>query len=179
MMRIPVSVLLIGVLLWLAVAFVLDRYVLAWFCPVCSKVAALKLTGQVPAGTINFPQVGLVVLAGLPLVVLAMSVIPWRAPRDAQHWAAAFQQWCQPVIWLGVAVILAILGESVYLVSKDWWPAGVRSVAEAFSVSATLSIADFQFLTLKGSVAAVLGLLVGIYLFLRKGIKGALRGPNG
>ena len=177
-MRLPVSVLLVGLLLWFALAFVIDRYVLAWICPVCSKVAALKLTGQVPAGTINFPQIGLGVLAGLPLFVLAVSLIPWRAPKDTQRWAAAFQQWCQPVIWLGVALILTILGESMYLVSKDWWSTGVRSVAEAFSVSATLSIADFQFITLKGTLAAVLGLIVGVYLFLRKGVTGALRWPS-
>ena len=173
-MPLPIPVLLIALILWFGLAFVVDRYVLAAFCPLCSQFAAVKLAAQVPAGTINLPQVGLGVLAGLPLLGFAFYLIPWRTPKDSSRWTDAFQRWCQPIIWLGVALALVVLGESLYLISKDWWSQGARSVAEAFSISATFSIKDFQFITVKGSVAAVLGLVLGAYLFLRRGIQGAL-----
>jgi hypothetical protein len=153
-MRVPMGVVLVALFLWLAIALVVDHYVVSTACPQCTRIAAVALTLQIPAGSLNLPRVGLALLAGLP---------------------QAFRLWCQPIIWLAVAVALAVLGESLYLVSKDHWSQGMRNVAEAFSLSATFTVNDFQFLTLQGGVTALLGLIVGLYLFVRKGVGGVFR----
>src|SRR6266850_55009 len=138
-MRVPMGVVLVALFLWLAIALVVDHYVVSTACPQCTRIAAVALTLQIPAGSLNLPRVGLALLAGLPLLALA------------------------------------VLGESLYLVSKDHWSQGMRNVAEAFSLSATFTVNDFQFLTLQGGVTALLGLIVGLYLFVRKGVGGVFR----
>ena len=174
-MRAPVGVVLVALCLWLAIALVVDHYVVSTACPRCTRIAAVSLTLQIPAGTLNLPRHGLALLAGLPLLALALYLVPWRALGDSSRWGEAFRLWCQPIIWLAVALAFAVLGESLYLVSKEHWSQGMRNVAEAFSVSATFTVDDFQFLTLKGGVTALLGLVIGLYLFLRKGVRGVFK----
>jgi len=174
-MRVPMGVVLVALFLWLAIALVVDHYVVSTACPQCTRIAAVALTLQIPAGSLNLPRVGLALLAGLPLLALALYLVPWRSLGDSARWAEAFRLWCQPIIWLAVAVALAVLGESLYLVSKDHWSQGMRNVAEAFSLSATFTVNDFQFLALKGGVTSLLGLIVGLYLFVRKGVGGVFR----
>ena len=174
-MRAPMGVVLVALFLWLAIALVVDHYVVSAVCPQCTRVAAVTLTLQIPAGSLNLPRVGLALLAGVPLLALVLYLVPWRSLGDSTRWAEAFRLWCQPIIWLAVALALAVLGESLYLVSKDHWSQGMRNVAEAFSGSATFTVNDFQFLTLKGGVTALLGLIVGLYLFVRKGVGGVFK----
>jgi hypothetical protein len=174
-MRAPMGVVLVALCLWLAIALVVDHYLIATVCPNCTRIAAVALTLQIPAGSLNLPRVGLALVAGLPLLALALYLVPWRSLGDSAQWGQAFRLWCQPIIWLAVALALAVVGESLYLVSKDHWSQGMRNVAEAFSISATFTVDDFQFLTLKGGVTALLGLIVGIYLFIRKGVGGVFR----
>ncbi len=176
-MRAPLGVLLVAFLLWLAVASVVDHYFLSTVCPACTRIAAVSLTLQIPAGTLNLPRNGLALLAGFPLLALALYLVPWRSPGDSTRWAEAFRRWCQPIIWLAVALALAVVGESLYLVSKDHWSQALRNVAEAFAVSAVFTVDDFQFLALKGGVTAMLGLSVGGYLFLRKGVAPVFKRP--
>ena len=174
-MRVPMGVVLVALCLWLAIALVVDHYVVSTACPSCTRIAAVTVTLQIPAGSLNLPRVGFALLAGLPLLALALYLVPWRSPGDSAQWGEAFRLWCQPIIWLVVALACAVLGESLYLVSKDHWSQGMRNVAEAFSVSATFTVNGFQFLTLKGGVTALLGLIVGLYLFVRKGVGGVFK----
>ena len=174
-MRVPMGVVLVALFLWLAIALVVDHYLVSTVCPQCTRIAAVTLALQIPAGSLNLPRVGLALLAGLPLLALFLYLVPWRSLGNAARWGDAFRLWCQPIIWLAVAVALAVLGESLYLVSKDHWSQGMRNVAEAFSLSATFTVNDFLFLTLKGGVTSLLGLIVGLYLFVRKGVGGVFR----
>src|SRR5438094_945031 len=130
-MRVPMGVVLVALCLWLAIALVVDHYVVSTACPSCTRIAAVTVTLQIPAGSLNLPRVGLALLAGLPLLALALYLVPWRSPGDSAQWGEAFRLWCQPIIWLVVALACAVLGESLYLVSKDHWSQGMRNVARS------------------------------------------------
>ncbi len=169
----------VAVLLWLAVALAIDRWLLAPYCATCANALALELKVRLPAAELTYPPVSLVVLIVLPMLVLALLLVPWRNLLAASAWRESFVRWCQPWFWLLVAVVLAVAGESLYLVAKDHLPKAVTAVADKFSVTATLSVLkDYKPLSLTASLAGILGFALGTFLFLAKGVKDALKLPS-
>ena len=70
----------VAVLVWLAVALAIDRWVLTPSCAICARALALELTVQLPATELTYPPVSVLVLIGLPMLVLALFLVPWRQP---------------------------------------------------------------------------------------------------
>src|SRR5207245_9676387 len=90
------------------------------------------------------------------------------------------RHWCQPCVWLLIAVVLAVAGEGLYLVATAHLPKAVTAVADKVSMTVTFSVLkDYKPLSLTASLAGILGLALGIVLFVAKGVKDALRLPNG
>ncbi len=169
----------VAVFLWLAAALAIDRWLLAPYCATCVHALALELKVRIPAAELTYPPVSVLVLIGLPMLVLALFLVPWRHLHLGSAWREAFVHWCQPWFWLLVAVALAVAGESLYLAAKDQLPKALTAVADKFSVTATLSILkSYKPLSLTASLAGFLGLVLGIYLFLAKGVKDALKLSN-
>ena len=57
-MRVPMGVVLVALCLWLAIALVVDHYVMSTACPSCTRIAAVTVTLQIPAGPLNLPTRG-------------------------------------------------------------------------------------------------------------------------
>ena len=169
----------VAVLLWLAVALAIDRWLLTPFCETCANALALELKVRLPAAELTFPPVSLLVLIVLPMIVLALVLVPWRNLLVGYAWREAFVHWCQPWFWLLLALVLAVAGESLYLVAKDHLPKAVTAVADKFSLTVTFSVLkDYRPVSLTASLAGTLGLALGLFLFLSKGVKDALKLPN-
>jgi hypothetical protein len=169
----------IAVLLWLAVALAIDRWLLAPYCAKCASALALELKVRLPAAALTFPPVSVLVLIVLPMLLLALFLVPWRYLRSASAWREAFIHWCQPWFWLLVAVALTIGGESLYLAVKASLPKAVTAVVDKFSVTATLSVLKtYKPLSLTASLFGIFGLALGAFLFLAKGVKDVLKLPN-
>ena len=174
------SIALMVVVAWLAAALVLDRLVLAEQCPACVHLAALQLRLHVPAAEITYPAVSLLVLVVLPILIFAVTMMPWRDLRSRQAWSHALESWWEPSFWLLVALVLTITGESLYLVARDYIPAQVTALAERFRLTATASVQvpghpSATPLALSASAAGLVCLAIGGYLFLRNGLNGVLR----
>ena len=169
----------VAVLLWLAVALAIDRWLLAPFCATCAHALALELKLRLPGAVLTFPTVSLLVLIVLPMLVLALLLVPWRNLLAGYAWRESFIHWCQPWFWLLIAVVLAVAGEGLYLVAKEHLPKAVTAVADKFSLTVTFSVLkDYKPLSLTASLAGILGLALGIVLFLAKGVKEALKLPS-
>ena len=169
----------VAVLLWLAVALAIDRWVLAPYCATCVNALALGLKVRLPAAELTYPPVSVLVLMVLPMLVLALFLVPWRHLHLGSAWRESFVHWCQPWFWLLVAVVLTVLGESLYLAAKDQLPKALTAVADKVSITATLSVLkDYKPLSLTASLSGCFGLVLGIYLFLAKGVKDVLKLPN-
>lgn len=169
----------VAVLLWLAVALAIDRWLLAPYCATCANALALELKVRIPAAELTYPPVSVLVLVVLPMLVLALFLVPWRHLRSASAWRESFVRWCQPWFWLLVAVALTVVAESLYVAVKDQLPKALTAVAEKFSVTATLSVLkNYKPLSLTASLSGILGLALGICLFLAKGVKDVLKLPS-
>ena len=170
-------------LVWMLLALGLDRLVLSQYCPICANVLALELRLKLPAAEITYPPVSLLVLLVLPMVILAIALIPWQKLSSAKEWKDGFAQWCQPWFWLFFAVVLAVLGESLFLATNDYMPKALTALAEKFTITGTVSVAVKGFkettpLVLTASLSGLIGLVIGSYLFLEKGVGEIFKWPK-
>jgi hypothetical protein len=169
----------VAVLLWLAAALAIDRWLLAPYCATCANALALELKVRIPAAELTYPPVSVLVLVVLPMLVLALFLVPWRHLGRGSAWQESFVRWSQPWFWLLVALVLTVVGESLYLAAKDSLPKALTAVADKFSVTVTLSVLkDYKPLSLTASLFGFLGLALGTCLFLAKGVKDVLTLPS-
>ncbi|MDO8930818.1 MAG: hypothetical protein Q7U97_00345 [Rhodocyclaceae bacterium] len=165
---------------WLVVALAIDRLLLSTYCSTCANVLALELKFKLPAAEITYPPVSLLVLVALPMVALAIYLVPWRALRSSSAWRNAFSTWSQPWFWLLVMLLLTIVGESLFVAAKEYLPTALTTLAEKFSVTATLSVAvpgykETTPLALTASLSGFIGLVVGAILFFKNGVRDLLK----
>src|SRR3989454_5662486 len=90
----------VAVLLWLAGALAIDRWLLAPYCATCASALALELKVRLPAAEVTYPPVSVLVLIVLPMLLLAIFFVPWRDLRSAFPWRGSFTHWWQPLLWL-------------------------------------------------------------------------------
>jgi len=174
------SIALLVVFAWLAAALAVDRLLMVGQCPACVHLAALQVKLRMPAGEITYPQVSLLVLVVLPVLLFALAMAPWRDLRSRQAWSHAIESWWEPSFWLLVALVLTIVGESLYLVAREYIPAQLTTLAERFTLTATASVQvpghpSATPLALTASAVGLACLALGAYLFLRNGLNGVMR----
>src|SRR2546430_2604667 len=80
----------VAVLVWLAVALAIDRWVLTPYCATCARALALELKVQLPATELTYPPVSVLVLIVFPMLVLALFLVPWRQPLMGSAWRQSF-----------------------------------------------------------------------------------------
>lgn len=174
------SIALMVVVGWLVLAIALDRLVVGATCPACVHAAALELKLNVPAAEIVYPTVSVLVLFILPLLLFAAAVVPWRDLRSRQAWSHAIETWWEPSFWLLVALVLTIACESVFVLARDYLPKSVAEAADRFRLVGTVSVhvPGYQSTTplaLTASLAGLVGLAIGAWLFLQNGLNGVMR----
>src|SRR5207247_10482641 len=105
----------VAVFLWLAVALAIDRWLLAPYCATCANALALELKVRLPAAELTYPPVSVLVLIVLPMLLLALFLVPWRYFGSASAWRESFIHCCRPWFWLLVAVVLTVPADGVYI----------------------------------------------------------------
>src|SRR5207245_10747128 len=126
----------VAVLLWLAGALAIDRWLLAPSCATCASALALELKVRLPAAELTYPPVSVLVLIVLPMLLLAFFLVPWRYLRSASAWRESFIHWCQPWFWLLVAVLLTVAGEGLYIAVKEQLPEALTAVVDRVTITA-------------------------------------------
>ena len=162
----------VATVFWLILTLVIDKWLVRPYCASCVKALALDLRIKLPAAELTYPPVSVLVLLILPMILLALYLLPWRQLREGSAWRESLGRWCQPWFWLLIAIVLTVIGESIFVVIKDYLPIALTSVAEQFAVTVTLSaFKTYKPLSLTASLFGLLGLVIGIVLFISKGVK--------
>ena len=94
--------------------------------------------------------------------------IPYRNLNEGNKWKESLIKWKNTAKWI-------LLGAFLYKIIKGYLPDIVCALAESFGISQTLYIYEHELVALDGSISSILGLLVGIYYFSKKGIKNFLQ----
>ena len=168
------------VLAWLALALALDRLLVAPECPACVSAAALEVKLHLPAAEIDYPAVSVLVLLVLPLLAFALALVPWRDLRSRQAWTHAIESWWEPSFWLLVALLLTVVGEGAYVLARAYLPQSVTAAMQQFALVGTVSVhlpgyAPATPLAVSASLAGLVGLAIGAYLFLQNGMNGVMK----
>ena len=165
---------------WLVLGLAVDRLVLSRYCPSCATAAALELKVSFPAAQATYPSVSLLVLVIAPMAAFALAMVLWRGLRSRQAWTHAIESWWEPWFWLLVALLVATVCESLFIIAKAYLPASVAATAQRFSVSGIVSVhmngfQDTTPLAITASACGLVGLAIGGYLFLQNGLNGVMR----
>jgi hypothetical protein len=174
------SIALLVVFGWLVLALAVDRLLVAPGCPACVSAAALEVKLHVPAADITYPTVSVLVLFVLPLLLFAAAMVPWRDLRSRQAWTHAIESWWEPSFWLLVALVLTIVAESIFVLTRAYLPESVTGAVQRFMLVGTLSVQVPGYhpvtpLAISASLAGIIGLALGAYLFLQNGLNGVLK----
>ena len=165
---------------WLVLAVALDRLVVAPGCAACVQAAALEVKLRVPSAEITYPTVSVLVLLVLPLILFAAAMVPWRDLRSRQAWSHAVESWWEPTFWLLMALVLTVCAESAYVLARAYLPQPVTAMMQQFALVGTFSVhvpgyAPVTPLAISASLAGLVGLAIGAYLFLQNGLNGVMR----
>ena len=174
------SIALMVVFGWLVLAVALDRLVVAPGCGACVQAAALEVKLRVPAVEVTYPTVSVLVLLVLPLMLLAAAMVPWRDLRSRQAWSHAVESWWEPTFWLLIALALTAAAESVYVLARAYLPQSVTAMVQEFALVGTFSVhvpgyAPVRPLAVSASLAGLVGLAIGAWLFVQNGLNGVMR----
>jgi hypothetical protein len=162
----------IATVFWLILALAIDKWLLRPYCAACVKVLALHLRIKLPAAELTYPPVSVLALLILPMIILALYLLPWRRLGEGSAWRESLLRWCQPWFWLLIAIVLTVAGESIFIVVKDYLPTALMAVVVQFAVTVTLTVfQSYKPLSLTASLFGLLGLVIGMILFISRGVK--------
>jgi hypothetical protein len=170
-MNITLKVVFVGLLLWILVAILIDKFIIQPLLPVLSSAISIELHFYWSSISFNLPQVGFFMLVCIPLIVAALILMPWFQPRNKQMWIEGFEKWSSIIIWSFIIFILTAVGELLYRAFKPIISEGLRNVVESVHLLAYIRFGLFEFAKIDVGLTAVLGLIVGCYFFMKKGIK--------
>ena len=155
-----------------------DAFVVAPRIPWLSRAIGVKVDVIVLATPFSLPRFGVIVPYGLLLVVAAALLIPLHSLRSGSAWKGAAQTWLRTLGWSLAVPALLILGGFLYKILKGYLPEWLKALAESFGVAAKVFVFDHEFFPIDGSLATLLALAVGVYLFLSQGIHKGLHGRD-
>jgi uncharacterized membrane protein YhaH (DUF805 family) len=152
-------------------AWAIEHFWLAAACRACEGVFAfdLSLNAQ-ELLRIATGRVSAVVLVGVPLLVYLVVLIPYRNLGSAGHWADAVRHWCRPFFWLAMVFLFVWVGELAVTTLAGLLPNGFRAYAEGYRLSLAGTALGLREIAVSGRLGACLGLLLGFYLFLARGL---------
>lgn len=158
---------------WFMAAWAIEHYWLGAACAACRNLFAFELSLNAQnLLKLTTGRVSAVVLVAVPLAAYWLVVIPYRNLASGGHWADAVQLWSRPLFWLAMVFVFAWLGEIAVSALSGVLPDGFRAYADGYHVALSGTALAVRDLTVSGHFGAFVGLLLGLYLFLSRGLAG-------
>lgn len=173
------GIYIVGALLWILVALMIDRLLLANLCLWCANSVTLEVAIKLPGLNLTIPPINIFILLFIPIIVWTVIALPWKEPASKYAWEKALQNWSTPWIWLLIAIALPVVGHFVYSIASEYLPKGISKLAESLALQIKIEIAwpGYKAHTpfdLNASLAAFIGLCIGLHLFFKNGLQNAL-----
>lgn len=156
---------------WFMAAWAIERFWLGALCGACANVFGFELSlNAQELLKLATGRVSAVVLVGLPLLVYLLVVVPYRNVGSGAHWADAVQLWSRPFFWLAMVFVSAWVGEMAVSALAGLLPDGFRAYADGYRVALSGTALGVREIAVSGRFGAFVGLLLGLYLFLSRGL---------
>lgn len=155
----------------LVVAILLDRLVITRLAPALSDSLGVETSIILFGTAIAIPRFGAVLPIALVVLALLGMMIPYGSFKRPGAWSEAFRRFRRVMILLVLTPVLLMVGGFAFEASKEYSPDFLNVIVEGFGFGFTVFIFEHELLLLKASLATLLGLLVGIFLFYRLGLR--------
>lgn len=156
---------------WFMVAWAIERFWLGALCVACAHVFAFELSlNAQDLLKFNTGRVSAVVLVAVPLLAYLLVLIPYRNLASGGYWSDAIQLWSRPFFWLAMVFFFAWVGEIAVSAVAGLLPDGFRAYADGYRVSLSGTALGVREIAVSGRFGAFVGLLLGLYLFLARGL---------
>jgi len=152
-------------------AYLFDLFWLSENVKFLSGIIRLKVEFFTPGiKNITIPTFGLITVLFITLCVYTLTIIPYKSIKDRNEWESVKQKIVgklKRLLWIPLCMVVGAL---IFLLVEAIFPKAMTKVAEAFGM--TMSFYFFNgensLITLEGSIASIIGLLVGLYVFSKK-----------
>lgn len=156
---------------WFMAAWGIERFWPGAVCAACARVFAFELTLNAQnLLTVAIGRVSAVVLVGVPLLIYLLVLIPYRQLTSGGAWSDAIQRWSRPFFWLAMVFFWAWVGEIAVSALAGLLPSGFRAYADGYRLSLSGTALGVREVAVSGHLGAFAGLLLGLYLFLTRGL---------
>jgi hypothetical protein len=156
---------------WFMAAWAIEHYWLGTACPDCANLLSFALTlNAQDVLRLATGRVSAVVLVGAPLLVYLLVLIPYRNLGSGGAWSDAIQLWSRPFFWLAMVFFFVWAGEIAVSALTGLLPDGFGAYAKGYGVSLSGTMLGVREISVSGRLGACVGLLLGLYLFLSRGL---------
>lgn len=154
------------------IAWAIDKF---WFSVLCSQCSALlSFEFSLKARnllSIETQRMSAIFLFVVPLILYALYLAPFKDPKSKYAWKVALERWSRTFFWL-VLIFWVWLAECAYAMFSSSLPEWIKSYAEAYQLKISCTVPGLKNITVDGKLGGVFGLLLGLYLFLSRGMPG-------
>lgn len=156
---------------WLMIVWASGKFWLDTVCAPCLSLFSFELAVKAhDVLSVTTGRINAVLLVGVPLFVYMLALIPYRALASGEAWSDAIYRWSRPFFWLALIGFWVWLGEIVCSMLAVTLPDGFGAYAQGYRLNLSGTAPGLQEITLVGQFGAFLGLLLGVYLFLSRGL---------
>jgi hypothetical protein len=102
------------------------------------------------------------------------AVVPYRDLRSSRAWLEAFYKLSRPFVWLLAVFVWVWALESAYSLVSAYLPDFFTSYADKYLVKISGTALGVKEIELTGRLGALIGLIVGFYFFVVRGVAESL-----
>ena len=164
---------LVGCISWFMLAWAIDKFWLTAVCDRCTELFAFAFElNSKDLLHLKTDRVSTIFLFIVPVVAYFFVLVPYKDLRSSRAWLEALYSWCRPIAWLmGVFVWVWAL-ESLYGLLSSYLPDFFTSYAERYLLKISGTVLGVKEVELTGRLGALIGLIVGLYFFVVRGVAG-------
>lgn len=156
---------------WFMLAWAIDK---VWLTVVCDQCVALfafdfELNSK-DILHLKTDRVSTIFLFIVPLVLYFFAVVPYRDLSSPRAWLEALYKWSRPVVWLLAVLVWVWVLESAYSLASAHLPDFFTSYADQYLVKISGTALGVKEIELTGRLGAFVGLIVGLYFFVVRGV---------
>jgi hypothetical protein len=160
---------------WFMLAWAIDKFWLTVLCDQCVALFAFDFElNSKDILHLKTARVSTIFLFIVPLVLYFFAVVPYRDLRSSRAWLEAFYKWSRPFVWLLAVFVWVWALESAYSLVSAYLPDFFTSYADKYLVKISGTALGVKEIELTGRLGALIGLIVGLYFFVVRGVAESL-----
>ncbi len=160
---------------WFMFAGAIDKTWLTVLCDQCVGLFAFDFELN-SKGILHLKtgRVSTIFLFIVPFVLYFFAVVPYKDFRSSRAWLEALYRWSRPIVWLLAIFVWVWAFESAYGLVSAYLPDFFTTYADNYLLKISGTALGVKEIELTGKLGALIGLIVGLYFFVVRGVAESL-----